>query len=207
MLYSQNQDFRSWWNVDVSTDINKDLAASFKLGQRFRSNSLQFDRSLATFALEVDLPKGFSAEGGIRYILLKDDGRNFVSRYRIHGDISYSHRFDRLRIAFRERVQYGFDDLNSIDDYSSNKLTNRNRASVKYDIFGIPFSLQASYEIFLAIGGEEKLLISDHRIRAGFEYKISQNTDLDVYYLLDQEVNRNDPLQSHILLVTLGYSF
>lgn len=203
---AQIRDFRSWWNVDVSKDISKDLSAGFKLGQRLRNNSLEFDRSLATLSLGYDLPKGFDIEGGYRYILLKDDENIFQSRYRIHGDVSYRYSLDRLRFGFRERMQYGFDDLNSIDEYFFDKLTSRSRISVKYDIFGSPFSLQGAYEIFVNLNAQTGVTVTDHRIRAGFELAISQRMELDIYYLLDQEVNRRSPLQSHIFLVTMGYN-
>ena len=205
MVSAQNQDFRSWWNVDLSKDISKDVKAGLELSQRFKENSLRYDRSLATLGLEYEVIKNLSLEGGFRYIAVKDNSQVFVSRYRLHGNVSYDYKLDRITLKIRERVQYGFNDLNSVDDFYSNSLTNRTRFSIDYDIFGSPFSIRSSYELFVDLNDPEGFTISDHRLQAGLRLKLNSKSDLDFSYMFDMEVNKVNPLRSNVLILTLGY--
>ena len=47
-MYGQQQDFRSWWSVDLTKNLTKNLQAELEIGQRFQDNSLGFERSLIT---------------------------------------------------------------------------------------------------------------------------------------------------------------
>lgn len=202
---AQYQDFRSWWNVDLSKDISKDLKAGLEFSQRFKENSLRYDRTLATLGLEYEVIKNLSLEGGFRYIAVKDNSQVFVSRYRVHGNVTYDYKLDRFTLKLRERVQYGFNDLNSLDEFYSNSLTNRTKLSVDYDIFGSPFSLRSSYELFVDLNDPEGLTISDHRLHAGLRLKLNSKSDLDVSYMFDMEVNKVNPLRSNVIILTFGY--
>src|SRR6056297_1016345 len=111
----QDQDFRTWWEADISKDITNDLQASLDFSQRFKSNSLRYDRSLLTASLEYELFKNFEIDAGYRFYLLQDNRMQLTTKYRIHGDVSYAVDLEAFEIQFRERVQYGFNDLTSIE--------------------------------------------------------------------------------------------
>ena len=119
---AQYQDFRSWWNFDLSKEITNDFNAGLELSQRFDENSLQYDRSLTTLGLEYEITKDLSVEGGYRFVFLQDRQFVLVSKYRIHGNVSYRYKHSSFSLSLREQIQYGFDDLNTLDYYFENKL-------------------------------------------------------------------------------------
>lgn len=203
-LFGQEQDFRSWWSIDLSKDLTKNLQAELELGQRFQNNSLGYERSLVTAGLEYELINDFEIGGGYRYIVYKDDGL-FTTKYRIHGDVRYEVSVYSFSFQLRERIQYGFQDFNTIENYGSNNLTNRSRLSAEYDIFASPFTLFASYELFLGLNTSSGVQIRDHRYKAGAEYKLSMRSDLELGYMFNAETNRSSPLNAHVLLISYSY--
>lgn len=201
----QRQDFRSWWEIDVSKDIAKDLQASLELSQRFKTNSLRYDRSLLTAGLEYEIFKNFEVEAGYRFYLLQDDRMQLATKYRINGDVSYSVDLAAFTLQIRERLQYGFDDLSTIEEYALNKLTNRNKLTLEYDLFGSPATFFGSYELFTDISKRSSIEISDHRFEVGVQYALSFKSDLSVSYMLDKEVNSVNPLTAHVIVIGFGY--
>lgn len=203
-LFGQEQDFRSWWSIDLRKDLTKKLQAGLDLGQRFENNSLGYDRSLVTAGLEYELFNDFEISGGYRYIVYRDMGL-FDTKYRIHGDVSYEVSLSSFSFQLRERIQYGFQDFSTIESYGANNLTSRSRLSAEYDIFASPFTLFASYELFLGLNTSAGVQIRDHRYKAGAEYKLSIRSDLELGYMLNAEANRSSPLNAHVLLISYSY--
>jgi hypothetical protein len=203
-LFGQEQDFRSWWSIDLTKDLTKNLQAELEIGQRFKDNSLGFERSLITAGLEYELFNDFEIGGGYRYIVLKEEGF-FASKYRLHGDVRYEISPGSFSFQIRERIQYGFQDFITLDDYSSNNLTSRSRFKGEYDIFASPFTLHASYELFLGLNTSSGVQIRDHRYKAGAEYKLSMRSDLELGYMFNAEANRSNPMNVHVLLIAFSY--
>jgi hypothetical protein len=203
-LYGQEQEFRSWWSVDLTKGLTKNLQAELELGQRFQDNSLGYDRSLVTAGLEYELFNNFEIGGGYRYIVYKDKGL-LDTKYRVHGDISYQYSISSFSFQLRERIQYGFQDFSTIESYRSNNLTSRSRVRARYDIFGSPLRLFASYELYLGLNTSEGIQARDHRIQAGTSYKLSMRSDIELGYMLNEELNRSRPLRAHVLVVEFSY--
>jgi len=190
--------------VDLSKDLTKNLQVELELGQRFQDNSLRYERSLITAGLEYELFNDFEIGGGYRYIVFKEEGI-FDSKFRIHGDVSYEISPGSFSFQLRERIQYGFQDFVTLDDYRANNLTSRSRFKGEYDIFASPFTLFASYELFLGLNTSSGLQVRDHRYQAGAEYKLSMRSDLELRYLFNKEANRKNPLNAHVIVISYAY--
>jgi len=201
----QVQDFRSWWSADFSKEVTDELEISLDLGQRFRNNSLRYDKSLITAGVEYELFKDFTIEGGYRYIVLKDDRLSWSSRYRVNADAAYDLDLEKFTLQLRERIQYGFDDLNSLDDYGRNKLTNRNRLKAEYDIFGSPVTVFGLGEFFVDLNEHPAFLPSGYRVEAGAQVMLSFTSDLEISYMMDHELNDSNPLTAHVIVVSFSY--
>ncbi len=196
-------DFQSRASFELSMDLTKDLEASIELGQRFKDNSLRYDRSLITGALAYDLPKGFSVGAGARFLLVQNSDQLLESRYRFHGDVNYRWKISSFQVKLRDRIQYGFDDITSYIDFG-NKLTNRSRVGVSYDIFGTPFMVYTSYEIYLVLNDPTNAAYSLNKVIAGMSWDLPKKLNLKLYYLLEDEVNTRYPQQAHIIVAALG---
>lgn len=199
----QNQDFQSRAGFELSMDLTKDMEASLELGQRFKDNSLRYDRSLITGAIKYDLPKGFSVGAGARYLLVQNSVQMLESRYRFNGDLNYRWKISSFQVKLRDRIQYGFDDITSYVNFG-NKLTNRSRVGVSYNIFGMPISVFTSFEIYLVLNDPTNAAYSLNKVMAGMNWELPKNLNLKLYYLLEDEVNTRYPQQAHIIVAALG---
>ena len=203
-LNAQYQDFGTWWNVDFSKKINKDFSAGLKVSQRFNENSIRYDRSLATISVEYGGFKDLSIEGGYRLVLVRDNDLSFATRYRFHVNAVYGLKFGDIKISLRDQLQYGFDELGTINDYYSNALTNRTRLKGSYKIYGTPLTAYASYELFLDLNSSYGAGFSGHRIQAGTEMRISNRMDLDLSYMMEDEFNVPYPVLNHIISTSIS---
>lgn len=204
-INAQYSDFKVWSSIEVSTDLTKDLKADLEIGQRFKENSSRYDRSLVTGSLEYNVFGDFDIQAGYRFLVVQDDEMNIESRYRLHGDIKWKYRLDAFTFRLKERIQYGFDDLSAINESRSNKVTNRSKLGLEYSIFGSPIALYSSYELFIGLNNPDGIFPSAHRANAGVKYTLTPRLDMDLSYMLDKEVNRVNPLTSHIALIGLSY--
>ncbi len=204
-LYGQQQDFRSWWSIDFTKSLTDKLLAEVELEQRFQDNSLGYDRSLLTAGLEYALFNYFEIGGGYRYIVYRDDGM-IASKYLIYGDVSYELSLSPLSFQLRERFQYGFQDFNTIENYSENNLTSRSRLGVGYDIVTYPILIYASYELFLGLDTSAGAHVRFHRYQSGAKYKLSMRSDLELGYMLNAGAKDSNSLNAHVLQVAFSYS-
>lgn len=199
----QIQDFQSRASFELAMDLTKNLEGSLEIGQRFKNNSLAYDRSLLTAAVKYDLPKGFSLGAGARYLLVQNNDHILESRYRVHGDVNYRWKISSFQIRLRDRIQYGFDDIISYATYG-NKLTNRSRLGLQYDIFGTPLSAFSSFEVYLVLNDPIWAAYSLNKVMAGMSWDLPKKLNLKMYYLLEAEINRTYPQQAHIIVAALG---
>lgn len=199
----QIMDFQSRASFEVAMDLTKDLEGSLEIGQRFKNNSLAYDRSLLTAAVKYDLPKGFSLGAGARFLLVQNNDHILESRFRFNGDVNYRWKISSFQVKLRERVQYGFDDIISYSTFG-NKLTSRTRLGVQYDIFGTPFSAYSSFEAYLVMNDPSNAPYSLNKVMAGMSWDLPKKMNLKLYYLLEAEINRANPQQAHIIVAAFG---
>lgn len=202
----QYSDFRSWWSVDLNKRLTNDLDAGLEIGQRFYENSLKYDRTLATISLKYDLINNLAIAGGYRFILTRDKRMNMMTKARLHLSATYKYDIASFSFGIREQLQYGYDDFEEIDVYYNNNFRSRTRGIVKYDIFGLPLAVYASYEYFLDLNDPYGIVHSETRIKTGIEYTISFKSELDISYMHNTEFNTQYPLRSNLLVVTFAYN-
>jgi hypothetical protein len=200
---AQRKDFLSWWEGSLRYDFTKDLALDVELEQRFKENSLLYDRSLLTGALRYELHKAFRVSGGARFILVTDPSGALQPRYRLNLDGTGLHELGEVRLSLRARFQYGFEEFTRFAEIRSNNLVNRYRLKADHHIFGTPLDVFASVEPWGVFGAPDGRFLKRMRYSVGVTYSLGMRSELLLRYILEDEVRQVNPLQSHI--VVLGY--
>lgn len=204
-LFGQQKDFQSWYELELNVDLKSGIDLSLEAEQRFDNNSLQYDRSLVTLEADYDLTGWFNVEMGLRGILKTNSERRLQTRYRIHTDATFEHSVSDFDCSLRSRLQYGFDDQIIRDVTGYNKLVNRNKLKVDYHIFGTRIGLSAYVESYHLLSGSPIRSFYKMRYSAEIQYMLNFRSDINLRYILEDEFNVTDPLQSHIL--KLGFSY
>ncbi len=204
-LLGQQKDFQTWWEFSLDKGLNNGIDLSGEIEQRFRNNSLNYDRSLVTVSAEYDLMEYLNVAAGMRALLTNSREQMLNARYRLQADAMSRVSLLGVDISFRTRLQYGFDDLILNEDYSQNSLNNRNRLKVAYHIFGTRLDCFASVESWHQIGDRPNQHMKKVRYSAGTRFMVNFRSSLSVRYIMEDEIHVRNPMQSYILV--FGYEY
>lgn len=202
-LQGQEKDFQTWWEAELQADLPRGFDLSGELEQRFRNNSLQYDRTLVTLTGGYEVNPYLDLNAGFRMVVVQDRELQLQNKFRIHADVTGNYTVARLDFSLRARLQYGFDDILDIGWIRQNNLVNRNRLKVEHHIFGTRFTVEASLESWHLLNDLPSRLNYKMRVSGGMEYMLSFVSSFSLRYILEDEFNVKNPLQSHILVV--GY--
>ena len=109
-LYAQVTDFQTFWEATLEKRISPVMDMSLSLEQRFRENSLLYDRTLTTLEAAYSPGKNIGVAAGARWILVKDPRLELENRFRIHAAISYKAGIRSVTLSLRSMFQHGFDE-------------------------------------------------------------------------------------------------
>lgn len=203
-LPAQVDDAALWSHVSIQKNISSFF--SLELNQEFR-----FNENIS------ELGTAFT-ETGFQYKIIDNIriGANyrFIQRRRLDNSYSFRHQhayFLNLRMEvgkfdfiLREKIQSRYTDINSSEDgkISENKL--RSRLSVRYDLSKryTPF---ISAEIYYQLNNPEGNEIDNMRYQAGMDYEINKFHSVSIAYLIDKEINQNNPRTDYV--IDIGYEF
>ena len=204
-LLGQQKDFQSWWEFNIDKGLRNGLDLSGEIEQRFRNNSLQYDRSLITLAGEFGINDYLNVGAGLRAILASNRELQLNTKYRIHAEATGGNIFSGFDLSFRIRFQYGFEDLFDPAFKGGNKFGNRYRVKVARHIFGTRLGWFGSVESWTLLNNQSNSLFYKIRYSAGGEFNLNFRSKLNFRYILEDEFHMTNPIQSHILL--FGYSY
>jgi len=199
----QQKDFQSWWEVDLHQELSDDFELALELEQRFRNNSLQYDRTLVTLSGSYRVNRYLEVEAGFRGVAVQNREQQIQSKFRGHADATARYTLSAAGLSFRVRFQYGFDDIVNLGYFRFNTLVNRNRLKLEHHLFGSRFTAFASVESWHLLSNTASGWAYKMRYSGGIEYALGFSSRIKLRYILEDEFNVKNPMQSHVLL--LGY--
>jgi hypothetical protein len=178
-----------------------------ELEQRFKNNSLQYNRTLLTLGADYDAAKWLRLGGAGRAILVADNERQLQSRFRIDLQASGRYELSRFRFSLRTRLQYGFDDLIFFTYLKENSLVIRNRLKAQYHFFGTKFRCFASLESWHYLSELPGPIFLNMRYSGGLSYDLNVSSRFSLRYIFEDEFNVSKPDKLHILVAGYEHSF
>jgi len=206
-LLGQNRDFQSWWEFEFDYSLSRSLQLEGELEQRFKNNSLQYNRTLFTLGAGFDANRWLSLGGAARIVFVADSKGQIQPRYRLHLDATASHNLSDFTFSFRTRMQYGFEDILYFGDLAANSLVSRNRLKGQYHFFGTKFRCFASLESWHYLNKLPDPAFIHMRYSAGLRYDLNFTSSFSLRYFFEDEFNVSNPDKLHILVVGYDHSF
>ncbi len=203
---AQEEDLRLRTAIAVGSDLWGDFDGSLEVQQRFKENISMYDRSLLTLSVGYGISKDLKSTLGYRMVVLRNSSLEYENKYRLTWDLRYRKKISYLELKFRTRMQYGYEDNIRIDA-TSNKLVNRNLVGASYHIPQTRFNPYLNYELFFQLNAPEYRSLNTSRLVGGCSITMSRQSELDVYYMFENEFNVSNPLDSYILGIAWEYSF
>lgn len=205
-LFGQQKDFQTWFEAEVKKGLKNGLDISGELEQRFNNNSTQYDRTLLTVSASYDPVKYLSVGGGFRFLTAADKDGDLRPGYRVNADVSGKYTAWNVDFSLRVRLQYGFEEFIYFASLNENAFVNRYRAKAAYHIFGTRFDIYATVEPWGLINNFDGHFFKRMRYTAGGSYSLNLQSGVGLRYILEDEFNKVNPLQSHILVFSYFYN-
>ncbi len=204
-LFGQQKDFQTWFEAELKKGLKNGIDLSGEFEQRFSNNSMQYDRTLLTVSASYDPLDYLSAGGGFRFLTAADREGNLQPGFRIHADATGKYKWSVVDFSLRVRFQYGFEEFIYFASLSENAFVNRYRAEAAYHIFGTRFDVFASVEPWGLINSYDGRFFKRIRYTAGLTCNVNFQSKVGFRYILEDEFNKVNPMQSHILVFSYFY--
>lgn len=202
MALGQYTDGGVWAGVS----LKKDLPNGFDLGVDIQGRTEMMSTHLATvftdIAGEYKVNKWLKTSLTYRFGVLNEIEGFQATRHRFALDLKFDHDFGKPEFDFRLRYQAGQrstseEGIADLRDAIRYKIKGKMKLIKKTDI-------SSSFEYFQD-PDLTRYSLTDWRWQLEIERKVKKRQYLSVGYLLQRQMNTNDPLTEHVL--TIGYTF
>lgn len=211
-LQAQNNAFNTWMAIDASHQLKKwEFSAETELRTlNFieRTNRISFELTGA-----YRFSKHFTAGAGYMLMNFYDSKyADYQLRNRFSAFATGKFKAGRFSFVLREKLQLTIkdesdriNDEGETDTYNINPaFTWRNRLKVEYNIPKFPVTPSLSLEAFRQLNNPDKNVFDCLRYNLSFDYKFNKHNKLELYGLLDQEINVSAPVSTYV--IGIGYS-
>jgi len=203
-LEGQNRDAGLWTSVSFEAKLVKKLSASISQEFRFNENITELGTALTDAGIDYKLSKHFQFSVNYRYIQKHLSDNNYSFRHRFYVDVKYEKKKKPFQIQFRSRLQDQYADIGRASDGGIPEYYLRNKMSLNLDM-DKAYSPYISIELFSPLNFPRTYAFDNIRASAGVEYSITKHQKVDMYYMIQKELNVNRPGTGFV--VGLGYSY
>jgi len=200
--YAQVNDAGLWANISLEKKITQKLSAQLTQSFRLNENYTELGTSFTDLSVDYKLPKKITISLAYRFSQKRRIDDFYSQRHRYNIDIGYKLKVKKMSVIFRERYQSRYRDLNKREkgnipkNYFRSKITLRYNLNKKYTPF-------VSAELFYEIGE----YVDNLRFKAGFDYDFNKFHSINIYYMIDKEMNVKNPWTSYITGIGYKYNF
>jgi long-subunit fatty acid transport protein len=191
-------DAKLWTAITLNKKVN-DFEFSFSQELRRNENFSHTDKAFFELGGEYNLQNldGLSINAGYRFSRENDyETSNYDLNQRVDFGLNYKHKFDKIQIDFKTKIQVEKAPANENNStYSRNKITAKYKLNSDLDPF-------ISYEFYYQFNDEH--IINRTRISLGTRYEINKHNSLKVFYLFENKFNVKNLQHNHIW--GIGYS-
>jgi hypothetical protein len=192
---AQQNDAGLWASFHIEKKISKKFTVDFSPEVRLDENLAEAGTVFTEAGIEYKILKRLTAAVILRYTEKRKPDESYSARQRAMFDLAYRYKIQKFNITLRERIQ------SQVTDDPSDKLKYvnylRNKISVKYDT-AKKYQPWISAEIFYQLNNYRGNEIDNLRYAAGFDYKLNKKNTFGLFYLINKEVNVNDPLTDFV---------
>lgn len=205
--FAQSDDFGVWASVVVEKKVEK-WAFEFEQELRTMENTSKIERVSSSIAADYKLFKPLKIGASYQYITLNDlENDDLQPRHRLNLYAQGKYELGRFTFTLRERAQLTYKDETERTYKINPKWSLRNKLKVDYDIPHFKVSPFASFEAFYQLNNPDGNKFDNLRYSCGAEYKFNKHHALNLFGLVDEEMNVKDPIRRFVIGTTYSYSF
>lgn len=212
-IYLQAQpperDFQSWQDITIERERG-DWEFQLKVQNRFGENASQHFLTYADIGFIYRLSKKWRIQADYIFIPRREiPTSNYALRHQYFVALLFKHKQGPFIVNARTLAQFQMEDdwfyvRDAFENGNWSDRVWRNKIIVRYK----PKSLKqlrpyVAYENNIARYVDSKLYINRNRFFAGLDYELNLLNEIGVYYMYQQNINRNRPSEVY----NLGISY
>jgi len=202
---AQTNDAGMWLSVNVEKKLNPVWALQFSEELRLNENYTEVGTLFSDVGLSYKFNGNFKVSANYRFTNSRRLDNIYDNRHRYYFDLNYRYKMKPLVFAVRGRWQSQYVDVFSSPDGKISENYFRPKIEVKWDPDKkmLPF---LSAEAFIATGiRKNNTGLGCMRYTAGTQFAFSARSNIEIFYMIQQEMNGKNPETDFIL--GIGYSF
>lgn len=204
LTFSQVNDAGMWYSVSLEKKFTQKLSAEVGTELRLNENFSEVGTFFTEAGMGYRFSKLISVSAGYRFTQKRRVEDTYSTRHRFLVNLNLRHKIEMVALTGRIRYQSQYSDVNSSDDGKVPNNYVRTKLSSKIDL-NKRYTPYISYEAFIHVNRPEGMLYDNFRIAAGVEYEFSKKSAIDIGYMIDREVNVNDPWTNYV--ITVGWAY
>jgi hypothetical protein len=203
-LMGQEKDAGLWTSFSFEAKVVKKLTGSLEQGFRFNENISELGQIYTEAGVEYKLSKHFGVAASYRFIQKRkvEDYYSYVNRFAIA--VKYDKKWKPYQLKLKSSLQDEYADNGRAPDGGIPEYYWRNKLIFSRE-FEKPYSPYISVELFSPLNYPQNYFIDKLRISAGVEYAFSKHQKIDLFYMIQKEVNVSHPETDFIL--GFGYAY
>jgi hypothetical protein len=201
---AQVNDAGLWTSLSLEKRLNKKFSVELNQEVRLFENLSEVGSFYTEIGASYRLSKIFEASAGYRFINKRRLDDSYSIRHRFLVNLNARKKWGQVSSALRVRYQSQYRDVNSSEDGRIPENYLRTKLTFKYDL-NKRYQPVLSGETFFHLNHEEGVLMDGYRIGAALEYDLSKRSDVELGYLIDREVQRNNPWTNYVITLSWNY--
>lgn len=200
----QVRDAGLWTSVNFEAKLVKKLSLNISQEFRFNENITELGAAFTDAGFSYKLNKHFQFGANYRFIQRHKLENYYSFRHRFYTDIKYSYKIKPFEMSWRIRFQDQISDIGRASDGGIPEYYFRNKLGLKLDL-DKSYKPYISFELFSPLNYPRINAVDGIRGVAGVEYDFSKHHKIDVYYMIQRELNVSNPETDFV--VGLGYFY
>jgi hypothetical protein len=201
---SQDKDAQLWTSLSIEAKLVKKLTANVSQELRFNENITEAGTIYSDFGLEYKINKYFQVAVNYRFVEKRRRDNNYSYRHRMYVDIKFEKKLKPMKIQVRSRIQDEYANIGRESEGGIAEYYLRNKFSLKWDTEK-PITPYLSVELFSPLKSRYYGAFDNIRAATGVEYAFSKHHKIDIFYMIQKEINVSRPETDFVM--GLGYSF
>lgn len=204
---AQVKDAGLWLGLTIEKKLSAKFAIELTEEARFNENITELGTAFSELGITCKITQGLSAGAAYRFSQRKRLDDFYSLRHRYNIDLAYKFKIKKITITTRGRFQSQYKDVNTSETGSVPSNYLRSKFALKYnsDKKTDPF---ISIEFFNLLNDPSgQAFVDNIRYQFGLDHELNKFSSITLSYLINKEVNINNPWTSYITAIGYKYSF
>ncbi len=199
-VFAQDQqDFGIISQLNIQKRFANGFGISGAMRTQWSNNASEFSRIFGDLGAFYDLNQKWQIGAGFRFIENKKINNLFEDESRFYADISYSTDLtDHISLSLRSKIQRSYFNLDRKEVTAPTDTRWRNRAQISYQ-WNWYSSTYVSAELFTPLDKTLRYPFNQLRTYIGYQYRITRNHKIGVYYRYQKPLWEHPAITRHIL--------